>query len=38
MPVWGVALYYDDPEGADKEKKVKAIVDRVVEYLRTVQK
>lgn len=38
MPVWGVALYYDDPEGADKEKKVKALVDRVVEYLRTVQK
>ena len=38
MPIWGVALYYADPESPDKEKRVAEIVDRLVEYLRTIQK
>jgi mono/diheme cytochrome c family protein len=38
MPVWGVALYYADPTNPDQEKQVKELVDRVVEYLGTIQK
>ena len=38
MPIWGVALYYTDTKGPRDEQQVKDIVDRVVEYVRTIQK
>ena len=37
MPVWGVALYYTDTKSPRQEEQVKGIVDRVVEYLGTIQ-
>jgi mono/diheme cytochrome c family protein len=37
MPVWGVAFYYETRE-RDKEEAVAQVVDRLVEYLRTIQK
>jgi mono/diheme cytochrome c family protein len=38
MPVWGVALYYTDTKNPRQEQEVGQIVERVVEYLRTIQK
>jgi mono/diheme cytochrome c family protein len=38
MPIWGVALYYTDTKNPRQEQQVKDIVDRVVEYVRTIQK
>ena len=38
MPVWGVALYYTDTKNPRQEQEVQQIVDRVVEYLRSIQK
>ena len=38
MPIWGVALHYTDTNSPRQEQQVKDIVDRVTEYLRTIQK
>jgi mono/diheme cytochrome c family protein len=38
MPVWGVAFYYTETKDPDKERAVAQLVDRLVEYLRTIQK
>src|SRR5262245_47150808 len=38
MPIWGVALHYTDTKKPREEQQVKEIVDRVVEYVRTIQK
>lgn len=38
MPVWGVAFYYAETKDPDKERAVAQLVDRLVEYLRTIQK
>lgn len=38
MPIWGVALYYTDTTSPRQEEQVKDIVDRVVEYVRAIQK
>jgi len=38
MPVWGVALYYTDTKTPRQEQDIQQIVDRVVEYLRSIQK
>jgi len=38
MPVWGVALYYTDTKRPRQEQEVEQIVDRLVDYLRTIQK
>jgi mono/diheme cytochrome c family protein len=38
MPIWGVALYYTDTKKPREDQQVQEIVDRVVEYLRTIQK
>ncbi len=38
MPVWGMELYYADTGNPDKQKQVEELIDRLVEYLRTIQK
>jgi mono/diheme cytochrome c family protein len=38
MPVWGVAFYYAETKDPDKERAITQVVDRLVEYLRTIQK
>ena len=38
MPIWGVALYYTDTRNPRQEQQINDIVDRVVEYVGTIQK
>jgi mono/diheme cytochrome c family protein len=38
MPVWGMELYYADTGNPDKQQQVEALIDRLVEYLRKIQK
>jgi hypothetical protein len=38
MPVWGVALYDTDAKNPRQEQQVNEMIDRLVEYLRTIQK
>jgi mono/diheme cytochrome c family protein len=38
MPVWGMELYYADTGNPDKQKQVEELIDRLVEYLRNLQK
>ncbi len=38
MPVWGMEFYYADTGNPDKQKQVEVLIDRLVEYLRTIQK
>jgi mono/diheme cytochrome c family protein len=38
MPVWGMELYYADTGNPDTQKQVEELIDRLVEYLRTIQK
>jgi hypothetical protein len=38
MPIWGVALYATDARNPRQEQQVNEMIDRVVEYLRTIQK
>lgn len=38
MPVWGMEFYYADSGNPDKQTQVEVLIDRLVEYLRTIQK
>jgi mono/diheme cytochrome c family protein len=38
MPVWGVALYDTDAKSSRQEQQVDEMIDRLVEYLRTIQR
>jgi len=38
MPVWGIALYDTDAKNPRQEQQVNEMIDRLVEYLRTIQK
>jgi mono/diheme cytochrome c family protein len=38
MPVWGMEFYYADTGNPDKQREVEELVDRLVEYLRKIQK
>ena len=38
MPVWGMELYYADTGNPDKQRQVDELIDRLVEYLREIQK
>jgi mono/diheme cytochrome c family protein len=38
MPVWGLEFYYADTGNPDKQTQVEGLVDRLVEYLRKLQK
>ncbi len=37
MPVWGYEFYFADSGNPDKQTQVEELIDRLVEYLRTVQ-
>jgi mono/diheme cytochrome c family protein len=37
MPVWGYEFYFADTGNPDKQKQVEELIDRLVDYLRTVQ-
>jgi mono/diheme cytochrome c family protein len=37
MPVWGYEFYFADTGNPDKQTQVEELIDRLVEYLRTVQ-
>ena len=37
MPVWGYEFYFADSGNPDKQRQVEELIDRLVEYLRTVQ-
>jgi hypothetical protein len=38
MPVWGMELFYADTGNPDKQQQVETLIDRLVEYLRGIQK
>lgn len=38
MPIWGMEFYYADTGNPDKQKPVEELIDRLVQYLRTLQK
>lgn len=38
MPVWGMEFYYSDAGNPDEQKQVSVLIDRLVSYLRTLQK
>ena len=38
MPIWGVALYDTDTRDPRQEQQVNEMIDRLVEYLRSIQK
>jgi mono/diheme cytochrome c family protein len=37
MPVWGYEFYFADTGNPDQQKQVEVLIDRLVDYLRTVQ-
>ena len=38
MPIWGMELRFADTGNPDKQKPVETLIDRLVQYLRTIQK
>ena len=38
MPVWGMELYFADPDNPKAEKQSDELIGRLVEYLRTLQR
>lgn len=38
MPVWGMEFYYADTGNPDQQVQVEELIDRLVEYLRKLQK
>jgi len=38
MPIWGMELRFADTGNPDKQKPVETLIDRLVEYLRSIQK
>jgi hypothetical protein len=38
MPVWGMEFYYADTGNPDQQVQVETLIERLVEYLRKLQK
>jgi mono/diheme cytochrome c family protein len=38
MPIWGMEFSYADTGPPDKQKQVDSLIDRLVQYLRSIQK